>query len=374
MSVVDTLTENNVNDIFNEFYSLLTSTINIHAPLKKLSCKQKRLINKPWVTKGLLISIKKKQKMHKTHYIKGSPIDKICYKTYSNVLTKVKNLAKKLYYHHKLNEYSDNPKKTWDILRTLLPTKSNSNMPNSLAVNDSLITDPADIAEEFNKYFADIGERLANSIYNIDPNDFLSYLKNPCLSSIYLQPVSPQETCTIINSLKQNKANGHDDILPYFLKIAAPSIALPLSMILNCCLSNGIFPSKLKLAKVIPVFKKGAPDQLNNYRPISLLPSLSKIFERLIYNRLLSFFTSNNTIVPTQYGFRHKRSTIHAILDLITECYDNLNISQPSALLFLDIRKAFDSVSHDKLLKKLDFYGIRGVANSLLKSYLYGRN
>ena len=96
MSVVDTLTENNVNDIFNEFYSLLTSTINIYAPLKKLSRKQKRLINKPWITKGLLISIKKKQKMHKTHYIKGSPIDKICYKTYSNVLTKVKNLAKKL--------------------------------------------------------------------------------------------------------------------------------------------------------------------------------------------------------------------------------------------------------------------------------------
>ena len=150
--------------------------------------------------------------MHKTHYIKGSPIDKICYKTYSNVLTTVKNLAKKLYYHHKLNEYSDNPKKTWDVLRTLLPTKSNSNMPNSLTVNDSSITDPADIAEEFNKYFADIGERLANSIYNIDPNDFLSYLKNPCLSSIYLQPVSPQEICTIINSLKQNKANGHDDI------------------------------------------------------------------------------------------------------------------------------------------------------------------
>ena len=111
MSVVDTLTENNVNDILNDFYSLLTSTINIHAPLKKLSRKQKRLINKPWITKGLLISIKKKQKMHKTHYIKVSPIDKLCYKTYSNVLTKVKNLAKKLYYHHKLNDNSHNPKK-----------------------------------------------------------------------------------------------------------------------------------------------------------------------------------------------------------------------------------------------------------------------
>ena len=85
----------------------------------------------------------------------------------------------------------------------------------------------------------------------------------------------------------------------------------------------------------------------------------SKVFERLIHNRLLSFFTRSNTIVPTQYGFRHKHSTIHAILDLITMCYDNLDNNQPCTLLFLDIKKAFDSVSHKKLLKKLDFYGQR---------------
>ena len=179
----------------------------------------------------------------------------------------------------------------------------------------------------------------------------------------------------LIYSLKQNKASGHDDILPYFLKIAGMTtfIVLPLSIIFNYRLTFDIFSDKLKLAKVIPVCKKDSFDQLNNYRPTSLLFSLFKVFERLIHNRLLSFFACNNTIVPTQYGFRHKHSTIHAILDMIRMCCDNLDNNRPSTLLFLDIKKAFDSVSHEKLLKKLDFYGIRGVANSLLSSYLIGR-
>ena len=126
------------------------------------------------------------------------------------------------------------------------------------------------------------------------------------------------------------------------VKISDYIIALPFSLILNCCLTAGIFPSKLKLAKVVPVYKKGTTDQLTNYQPISLLPSLSKVFEPIICNRLLSFFTCMNTIVPTQYGCRHNRSTIHAMLDLITIGYDNLNSIKFSALIFLDIQKAFD--------------------------------
>ena len=177
----------------------------------------------------------------------------------------------------------------------------------------------------------------------------------------------------LINSLKSNKAGGHDDILPYFLKFSGHIIALPFSLILNCYLTAGIFPIKLKLAKVVPSFKKGPTDQSTNYRPISLLPSLSKVCERIICNRLLSFFTCMNTIVPTQYGFRHNRSTIHAMLDLITTCYDNLNCKKFSTLIFLDIQKAFDSVSHQKLLNKLEYYGIRGLANSLICSYLRNR-
>ena len=180
---------------------------------------------------------------------------------------------------------------------------------------------------------------------------------------------------TLINLLNLNKANGHGDIEPYFLKIASPIIAFLLSLFFNHSISLGIFPNKLKLAKVIPVYKKGSADQLNNCRPISLLPSLSKIFERLLHKRKLSFFNCNNVLVPTQYGFRHKRCTIHSILDLITSCHDNIQNRDISALLFLDIQKAFDLVSHSTsiLLRKLEHYGIRGIANSLMKTYLEKR-
>ena len=133
-------------------------------------------------------------------------------------------------------------------MRILLPFKSNSTAPNSVIVNNSFLNDPTDIAEEFNNHFASTGKPLATSISDDNNNDkFLDYLKNPCSSSIYLQSTSPQEVINLINSLKSNKAGGHDDILPYFLKISGYITALPLSLILNCCITVGIFPSKLKL-------------------------------------------------------------------------------------------------------------------------------
>ena len=250
--------------------------------------------------------------------------------------------------------------------------KNQSNTPNSLTVKSSTITDINEIAEEFNYHFATIGKSLASSINNKDKSPTF-YLKNPCTNSIYLQPMSTHEVMALINLLNLNKANGHDDIDPYFLKIAFPIIAFPLSLFFNHSISLGIFPNKLKLVKVIPVYKKGSAEELNNYRPISLLPSLSKIFERLLHKRMLSFFNCNNVLVPTQYGFRHKRCTIHPILDLITSCHDNIQNKDISALLFLDIQKAFDSVSHSILLRKLEHYGIRGIANSLMKTYLEKR-
>ena len=121
------------------------------------------------------------------------------------------------------------------------------------------------------------------------------------------------------------------------------------------------------------MYKNGDSDQLSNYPPISLLTSLSKIFERIIFNRMTSFLKRNNTITPIHFGFRHNHSTLHPILDLIISCLDNIHNKQCSTLAFLDIKKAFDSVSHEKLIKKLDHYGIRGIANCMLSSYLDNR-
>ena len=121
-----------------------------------------------------------------------------------------------------------------------------------------------------------------------------------------------------MNSFQINKACGYDDISPFLLKTAAHVIAYSLSIILNHCISQGVFPNQLKVAKVIPVYKSGPSNDLQNYRPISPLSSLSKIFEKVIQRRLVSFLERHNLIIPSQFGFRHKHSTIHPILDLLS--------------------------------------------------------
>ena len=188
---------------------------------------------------------------------------------------------------------------------------------------------------------------------NANDTDFLTYLKSPCPSSVYLYPTFPQEIIRIINSFHLNKACGYDHISPFLLKTAVHVIAYPLSIILNHCISLGVFPNQLKVAKVIPIHKSGPSNDLQNYRPISLLSSLSKIFEKVILRRLVSFLERHDLIIPSQFGFRHKHSTIHPILDLLTECYQNIEKKRFSALIFRDIRKAFDSVCHKKFLKNL---------------------
>ena len=292
-------TATNINSMFEDFYSLITTTIENHAPLKKLTRKQTRLRNKPWITKGLLKSINRKQKMHKTYCINGSTDERKFYKSYCNTQTRIKTLAKKLFYKTQFDVHKHDPKKAWDTLRTLLPAKPKAQTPTSLSVNSMSLSDPILIAEALNEHFARIGKTLINK-FNVDhDNAHPFYLKHSCPSSLYLYPTTPAEIFRLITLLKINKANGHDDIPPYFLRIAVNTLALPLSSILNQFLLLGIFPDKLKIAKVVPVYKNGSSDQLGNYRPISLLTSLSKIFERIIFNRMTFFLKRNNTITPT---------------------------------------------------------------------------
>ena len=144
--------------------------------------------------------------MHKTHFVQGTSVNKLYYKKYSNILTrlKLKDLAKRFYYHHKLNECKDSPTQTWEILRSLLPSKNNNLIPDSITVNSSSISDLNQIDEEFNNHFANVGKSLANSLKDNNTNDKSIYLKHLCLTSIYLQPTTPLEIMVLINSLKLN--------------------------------------------------------------------------------------------------------------------------------------------------------------------------
>ena len=146
-----------------------------------------------------------------------------------------------------------------------------------------------------------------------------------------------------------------------------------MSVPLNKSLEYGIYPTKLKLAKVIPIYKNDDPSDPSNYRPISLLSVFNRIFEKIMYYRLKSFLEKKNIFNDSQYGFREKRSTEHAMLDIINQIENNMDNKMYSCGIFIDLKKAFDTVDHLILLQKLDHYGVRGVTNNWFASYLLGR-
>lgn len=193
-----------------------------------------------------------------------------------------------------------------------------------------------------------------------------------CDNSIYLYPAEPGEIFEIIKNLKNKGSCGCDGIPISLIKNCANELAPILTYLINLSLSTGIFPSKLKKALIKPIYKKGEKSNIKNSRPVALLNNLSKIFERVIYGRLMNFFEKYNILSDAQNGFRRKRSTIRATYQALNNILESLNNNYQTITMCLDLSKAFDSVCHRLLLSKLECYGVRGVALQLIDSYLSG--
>ena len=258
--------------------------------------------------------------------------------------------------------------------------KSKTNLPSKLVLkhdnkfsleinNDQLIS------EYFNNFFSSTGERISLSL---PPNEVspLSFMKNIHVTeSFFLSPITIQEVIDITMSMKSKSSSGYDNLSSKLIKELIEHLAEPLTYIFNNSFLSGIFPNFYKIAKILPIFKSGDKFDPNNYRPISLLPVFSKIFEKLIYNRMLDFILKYNLINPNQYGFLKGRSTEQAMLDIVSlkiiEAIENKIFSLG---FFLDLSKAFDTISHDILLKKRSYYGISGLPHRLIQSYLENRS
>ena len=176
-----------------------------------------------------------------------------------------------------------------------------------------------------------------------------------------------------IDNLNPKKSSGYDDVSAKFVQLCKNIISKPLKLIFNQAISTGEYPDKLKIAKVLPIFKKGATNTLSNYRPISVLSVLNKIFEKLLYKRLYKFLNKHKVLYEYQFGFRQGHSTSHALIEIIDSIKSAIDNNKYVCGIFLDLSKAFDTVNHEILLKKLHHYGIRGQTNQLFKSYLTNR-
>ena len=263
-------------------------------------------------------------------------------------------------------------KKTWSILKGIINKKKSLQIQSRFKLNDgSVTTDKTIICEKFNNFFIGVGPTLANKIPQQSRTPS-SYLGNSLINSMFLVPVSIEEITSMIKGLK-NSAPGHDDITADALRLCLPSITSPLVYILNLSLSQGVFPDELKIANVIPLYKADDRMCFNNYRPVSLLCILSKVFEKVMYNRLISFLEFNKILIENQFGFRKKCSTYMALAVLIDKVLKSLESGDYMIGVFLDFSKAFDTVDHDILLKKLCHYGIRDTGLKWFQSYLSER-
>ena len=190
---------------------------------------------------------------------------------------------------------------------------------------------------------------------------------------MFMKPIVEDEIIKIIAKFYQNKSPGHDGIVNFVLKRIAKEIVKPLTTIFNTSISSGEVLDSLKIGKVVPIYKKDDAQVFSNYRPVSLLPSFSKILERLVFNRCVSFIDKQNIINDNQYGFHSGHSTYMAMIDLVDKICNAVENNKQTIGIFLDVSKAFDTIDHDILLRKLVHYGFRGTVIDWFKSYLSNR-
>ena len=360
---------------FNKYYTSLQDAYKecFLEPID-LNGSTRNFFYKPWITLALAKSSLTKNKLcHAKVSRRGKSGYEDAKNTYDSYRGKLRDLirdARDKHFQKRFDKCSGDMKRSWKILNDMRNKKRVLYFPNYIEVNNQLITDRRMILNNFNKYFTNIANNLNSAKSPDEFKDYRKFMKNRIDDTISFGEIESHEIEDIIQKLNPNKSS---DISPRIFKLYRGIIAPTLSILFNNCVYSGVFPDTLKIARVIPLFKNGDKNNIANYRPISLLPIVSKIFEKLIHKRLVSFFDKHQVIYRKQFGFRKKHSTVHALNTAITQIVNGLNKNQTVAGVFLDFSKAFDTIQHNILLDKLENYGIRGILLKLLEDYLKNR-
>ena len=368
--------DTNPNDNYEIFITQFQLAKNKHLPIKRVRYQKRKHKKSKWMTTGILNSINTKDGLYKTLLKTDTNSDdyriaKANFKRYREILRNSIKRAKMLYYKRTFNLYQNDVKKTWTLIKETLQQKKKQELPAEFIWNDQIITDLDEIANKFNTYFINIGHSLSEQIHATRSSD--EYLSNRTNTIFNFTEVNEECIDRIINKMKSKSSTGYDNISNKLIKSARDVLIKPLTLLMNQIIHTGEFPKHLKIAKVKPLFKKGNQSSFTNYRPISLLPSISKIFEHVMTSQLMEYFTSKNLFCLQQFGFRPGHSTELAALKLVNYIITEMDNCNIPTNIYIDLSKAFDTLNFDILLNKLDYYGIQGCANRLIHSYLTDR-
>ena len=272
---------------------------------------------------------------------------------------------------------ANNNKNLWKGINEIISSRKNTrDNVNCIELSDNnetkVITDKREITNEFNKYFSNVAGKILKTRKYEGNKSYDSYLSNHN-KNFRITPTNPAEIYDIIKQLNPRKSTGPNSIPSFIFLKLAPIISIFISNLCNRSLENGVYPEILKLARVIPIHKKGSKLDISNYRPISLLSNTNKIFEKVMHLRIRNHFERSKLLYMLQFGFRKKHSTNHAIVNMVQKIQEAIKGNNIAIGVFIDLQKAFDTVNHTILLNKLDSYGIRGIAKNWIKSYLTNR-
>ena len=354
---------------FNDFHFLFNS----HFPEKVIKPSKKYNKINNWMTRGLLKSREVKLKLSRKVKLNPSDQNLRKFRNYRNLYNILIKKAKKLFFSDQLKQSEKDPKRLWQTINQITgKTNCNNSSISEILHNGEIISDEKSICNAFNEYFTSIGASFCSDSFPTNKH-FSDFLPPPSQSSFFFQPTTHLDIMKTLNELKSKQSRDIHDISVKLLKEVSEFICHPLSYIFNLSVSNGIFPSFMKKSKTIVLHKKGDKTCLENYRGISLVSSFSKIFEKIVAKQLITYLENINFFYDLQFGFRKSHSTFHALLAFLNDVSTALNDEDIALVTWIDVSKAFDSVNHEILFKKLQNYGIRGVALDFFRDYFQDR-
>ena len=356
------IAEKNTNEATIELTKTIRETLDVHAPFIEINPKEKNVYI-PWYNEELKEKIKIKKELLKDSRTYGRNFFKERLKKITNIITFLKKFLKQKYILEELEKAGEDPKKIWKVINFLVGKKETPEKIEPEELNQNKVN-------KYNEFFATIGINIEKEL-----NTNMNYIneKNFDFPAFKFENETTENIEKIIDRIKTDVATGMDNIPSKIIKNTKSILSPYLTKIINLSFETKTFPDILKNAIIKPIFKKDDKNDISNYRPISILPVISKIFERATLNQLIEYFEKYDLINCFQHAYRKFHGTVTCLFELLNEIYHLIDIKKKVAIVSLDLSKAFDTINHTLLLKKLKSFNLNSDSITFLQSYLSNR-